>query len=1382
MQRLDPLALPLNQSALIEASAGTGKTYTITTLYLRAVLGLIDGANAMCEDSLSNGSLINGDNVQTLSVDQILVVTFTEAATQELKERIRDRLKEAQKTIMMWWEHYQNAFDDENDVILPLPSISNIDPMVQKVVEKACIKYSNVDASSSHVQKISEHAVLTVYHLIQNAITLIDEAAIFTIHGFCQRILNQFAFETQMGFEQSFDLDNNQFVNQALHDFWRRYATCLVDEEFQLFESFWKNPSTLQKELAPLLDKQVTITPVIDEREYRSRLKNYKVAIKGLWEALRSSDFIEVVLNSGIKKSVKAFKNIDEISQFAQAPLGEYVLSKETLELYTTHELIDNAKYSAKGKPIDHPITLKFDRAFEQMERAFSPEVRGYWLLLAKQYIEASARSIKHEQQVLTPDDLLIKLSDALGHDTNVLRSAICQKYPLAFIDEFQDTDPIQYTIFHSIYGHDNTLDDESSSNTKRIEADESHLDDQPSMVSFSPTMVMIGDPKQAIYKFRGADINTYIRAKTNLDESQHYTLAKNYRSDPRLIHSVNHLFSQSKNEFESEQIPFIPVDAGRESDRTLVCLNKPEQVAPVLLVNHITPNQEEGDDLVGLAFSETALTLARQTALDIKKMLLPAEQSSYVFKSAGNQTKPIQGKDIAVLVRNRNQAAMVKKSLAALNVKSVYLSQDNVFDSELARDLVRVLEAINLPSSDKKIKAATATLFFGYAPEELLSIQANEQIWYRHIVAFFNANEHWQEGNVTAALDCILRFANSMMVWQKSDADFERTITDYRHLVQLLQAQSAVLAGHEKLLIWARNAINENDKNEALTLRLESDSDLVKIVTMHSSKGLEYPIVFVPFVTEFKKEANALYYSAEDEKLCYRVDKRDSELQKAEKERLAEDIRLLYVALTRAKYQLHLGLFNRIDKKGMNKSSVFLSAFGRLVLGDNLDSLSDIEWQQAVTDYIQPLIESDHARFNVFNSFDVNNDYAKQLNQANHTTELDGRANNDSSLLATSEFNGKIDNTWSILSFSALAHSETSNHHSSNNDQASKNAEHWLPGVSDEPLADGEVSLLKTSASVMEEDKREDFMMSFRFLFPKGANAGSCLHQMFEHLDFQQPVLNQATVLIDAITKYGLVQSLIEIAKSSGTSEQGFEFNDIDNEINERLSSLSGDDKLAFRSSLNALCSWLQNIIETPMLADTTATPDPNYSAGGAWSLSDLSQEMRLDEMEFYFEVKRLTSIDVRNALQISGFENVHYNNELLSGDGLRGLIKGYIDLTCYVDGKFYVLDYKSNYLGSKQEDYQLEQLKISMSDHNYYLQLLIYSYALHKWLLAKMPNYNYEAHFGGGIYMYLRGAGSNRSGLNDGIFNHRVPLEALEYLDNALLNDKELEGQNGV
>jgi len=1243
MKELNPLTLPLNQNALIEASAGTGKTYTITTLYLRAVLGL------------RNTDM----SLTPLSIDQILVVTFTEAATQELRDRIRNKLKEAQKALLATLSEQSNL-------------------VVDKTLKAVISDYS--EAYKAHnPQATDPDTILAAYHRIQDAITLIDEAAIFTIHGFCQRCLNQFAFETKMAFEQSFEMDNQPYIKQALYDFWRQYVLDLSGVEYELFRKAWANPNKLLVSLKDILNKQVVIEPSLETSQYTLLIKRYGDTLKSLKEKLRASDFVSTIRESGVNGKKPLLTKLSLIEHLIDPANNSEMLSLDEIAIFTTSNVSDATNYKKNHDPVSHPLTHAFDDLYGIATQLLDSQFEGYWLTTAKEKIEEGALGIKAEQQLLTPDDLLLQLRSALFNQEGAegLIESIQNRYPLAFIDEFQDTDPVQYEIFSCIY---NSI----------IDGDKTD----------PVNMIMIGDPKQAIYRFRGADIFTYITAKGHLEHEQHYTLSTNWRSHQDLISGINHIFETSPLKFEHEQIPFISVGSGKLDSPELVQHGK---TLPKLEVLHFS-SLEQDPPLNGFSLPEIQKVIARQCAMEIASLLKDSDHGSAFLVSPSDTPKSVSANDIAILVRNRNQARLLKRTLIELGVRSVYINRDSVFRTALAKDILRLLEAIHSPINERKVKAAVATDFFAYSLIELSALQQNPKAWHQHLVCFHQAHQYWLQGKISSAIDQVLAFANTFEAWQNLGMDFERQVTDYRHLLELIQQESVIQNGSEKLMAWLRQAVIENtvDSSDDVSMRLESDSNLVQIVTMHGSKGLEYPIVYIPFATEFKAQKIALHQSKRLNALSLRVDKRKIEMQIAEGERLAEDIRLLYVAMTRAKQRLVLGCFNLKERSNSKGSSVDKSAFGRLILGKDQPNISESDWQSALTSKIDSLAEP-IAKLSVVTPQVVNADFrAVKDDFVEYKSE---QASSDKiDTYSCAEFEGQIPQNWRVLSYSALVGA----------------GEHFIPGASDEMTHLGIFDVSQGSSLetlTHERDDGDSFpetdSLDMRFTFPKGANPGSCLHHMFEHLDFTKSVTDQTEIVLDALQRFGLEEHLL-------------------------------DDTVL----------WLNDVIRTTL---------------GQWTLSDIKHEQRLDEMEFYFNVQSLNSEIIGNALSMCGFDKTKINTSVLNLKGLTGLLKGFIDLTVCVNGQYYVIDYKSNYLGNRFEDYHSDKIFDAMTEHNYHLQLIIYSYALHKWLSLKLEDYCYDEHVAGGMYLFLRGMSQTHIG--KGIYSYKVPFEVIEYIDNALL-----------
>lgn len=1341
MRILNPLTLPLNQNALIEASAGTGKTYTITTLYLRALLGLVDDEAVLAPKS----------------IEQILVVTFTEAATQEIRDRVRKKLIEAQHVLLAteFKQYTDIAAELDQQQLSQHPLTISIEQQFDlNTVGLLNTFVGRYLTTQPEGEQDKQQAILYAYHRLQNAITLIDEASIFTIHGFCHRCIKQFAFETNSSFEQHFEMDNKPIIQAALYDFWRKYVVELTGAEFAWFEQNWRTPDSLYKHLGEVLGKPIVISPAINAEDYQQLINDYEAQVVTLKQQWTQSDFTQILLSGNLKQISKMYKRIGVLHDFVLSDnwFPDFVKGDEW-SMWGT-EALNNAKnYKAKATPIQHSISKTIDTLSDIETALKSGGFQSYWLQQAKQYIEQRAQQIKNERQIINPDDLLSQLLLAINpsnadiqptiesedkqslelnnhsvEENQLLLQAIRHKYPIAFIDEFQDTDPTQYGIFSAIYANaqisQDTVGSQDNFGSNKI-----------------ANMILIGDPKQAIYKFRGADIFTYIQAKQDLTEQQHYTLSTNWRSHPNLVTAVNGVFKQSLQGFKHKDIPFEAVNAGKSASTQLVS----DQIQDnKLMFCHLLPDTQ-APDAIGFTSSEAQNLLAKWCASQIKTTLLQAKQGKTYIDNKGVST-PVKAKNICVLVRNRHQASLIKKTLSELNIRSVFISRDNIFKTSLATDLLRLLLAINSPFNERKVRSACATRFFDYSIDELHQLQHDPNLWQQHLDWFYTANQTWSYGQISSAIELILNQADTLSRWQSlSPTEYERLITDQRHLSELLQQQSVKHTGVEKLLHWFEQQVTIDDNWTEATddqqLRLESDSNLVQIATLHASKGLEYPIVYLPFVCEFKAAKTAIYNSnklgeaKQKQGLTYRVDNRVLELQQAEGERLAEDLRLLYVAMTRPVFKLVIGMFNLLDQ--YKRPVIEQTAIGQLLLADILETetpsneLIQQHCERLASETTSPC-EHNQAPFQYWSQAA---DEVSLLFSRDKKAQINFEQQQQSNIVFK-PFNGHINDGWKMLSYSALV--AGAQHVDSIIPNKSGELSHvefevndvWVAGFSDEqalvnqtPVNDVE-PLMSIDAGKLELEVQQNNPFSF----PKGANAGTCLHWILENLDFQQPVVEQLDIVEEGLVRHGIEVTWLSVA-----------------------------------------VSWMQNIIDCNI-----------SSTANDWSLSEIKPSQCLIEMEFYFNFNSLSGEVVSNALQMMGLKRVHFAEYLQSTaeqGSSQGIVKGFIDLTVEHQGKYYVIDYKSNHLGDDFAAYKPASLAQSMSDHHYEIQALIYTLALHRWLQTRIADYDYDRDMGGALYLFLRGMQrTDKSVVSEqaeqtGVYTLTIKREVIEYLDNALM-----------
>ncbi|HBU5822380.1 TPA: exodeoxyribonuclease V subunit beta [Klebsiella pneumoniae] len=1171
-ESLDPLRLPLIGERLIEASAGTGKTFTIAALYLRLLLGL--GGEAAYP--------------RAISVEELLVVTFTEAATEELRGRIRSNIHELRIACLR----------GESD-----------NPL-----------YSALLAEIADKDDAAKTLLLAERQM--------DEAAVFTIHGFCQRMLSLNAFESGMLFEQQLIEDESRLRYQACADFWRRHCYPLTRDIAAVIHDVWKGPRDLLKSLdrwlqgeAPQLKSPPAPNETLAERHQQiiARIDS----LKQQWRE-QVGEIEGVLENSGLDRRKfnrgNQGKWMEKVNAWAQEETLSYQLP-DALEKFAQSFLLERTK--AGGEPPVHPL-------FSAVESLLASSLTLTDLVLARAMVEirdAVARE-KRRRGELGFDDMLSRLDEALRGDSGeTLASAIRQRFPVAMIDEFQDTDPQQYRIFRRIWRR------------------------QP-----ETALLLIGDPKQAIYAFRGADIFTYMKARG--DVAAHYTLDTNWRSSPGMVGSVNRLFSLSDNPFMFHEIPFLPVKAAAKNKGLRFTVDAAD--VPAMNV-WLMPG-----DTVGSGDYQTFM--AQLCATQIRDWL-SAGQRGRALLWRGETSRPVQASDITVLVRNRLEAAQVREALQTLGIPSVYLSnRDSVFETLEAQELLWLLQAVLAPERENTLRSALATSMFGLTALDIENLNQDEQAWDALVEEFSEYRQIWRQHGVMPMLRALMtarHIAENLLATRGG----ERRLTDILHISELLQEAASQLESEHALVRWLAQHIAEPDSNAASQqMRLESDKHLVQIVTIHKSKGLEYPLVWLPFIARFRKQDQAFYHDRETFAAVLDLGQDEASLELAEAERLAEDLRLLYVALTRAVWHCSLGVAPLSSRKSGN-SDFHLSALGRLLqAGEAMDAAGLA------------------ARLADF----CHGDIALQIPGELDLTPWQAPAATIPRLSAR-ELQRRIADDWRVTSYSGLQQHGFSG------------GQDLLPRLDVDAAGVGEV---------VEEPQLTPHQ------FPRGAAPGTFLHSLFEELDFTQPV------------------------------PEGW--------MAEKLQ-LSGFDA----QWAPVLIDWLGGVLKTRL-------PGPDIA------LNQLAARDKQVEMAFYLPIAQLLTAERLDAL-IRQYDPLSADTPPLDFRQVRGMLKGFIDLVFRHEGRYYLLDYKSNWLGEDREAYTRPAMEQAMRAHRYDLQYQLYSLALHRYLRHRLADYDYDRHFGGVIYLFLRGMDGQEGG--QGIFTTRPVRPLIDGLDQLFAGETQEE-----
>ncbi|MFG0407481.1 exodeoxyribonuclease V subunit beta [Pseudomonas sp. FYR_11] len=1204
MTQARPLALsfPLHGSQLIEASAGTGKTFTISALYLRLILGH-GGEQGFARELLP---------------PQILVVTFTDAATKELRERIRARLAEAAR-----------FFRGE---------LEGADPLLHQLRDD-----------------YPQEAWPRCAGRLEIAVQWMDEAAVSTIHGWCQRMLREHAFDSGSLFTQTLETDHSELLGQVMRDYWRRFCYSMQGQALAWVRSHWVSPDALLPRIRPLFGRvraeQHGAEPAALIEASLQQRSEQLARLKAPWlqwaEELRQicRDALAAKQVDGRKMQARYFEPwFDKLHAWAADE------QQVELDLGTGFTRLTPAGMAEawKGEPPAHPGLAAMQTLAQHLQALDSPDAP--LLEHAAHWVSARFEVEKRRRAEMGFDDMLVRLQHALASEAGErLAGLIREQFPVALIDEFQDTDPVQFGIFERIYQISENRPDTG--------------------------LFMIGDPKQAIYAFRGADIYTYLAARRATSGRLH-SLDTNYRSSKAMVAAVNQVFLQAEarqggrgaflfRSADDNPLPFIEVRAKGRSEQLVI-----NGEASAALQCWQLQSEEP---VSGSVYRQQ---LAASCASHIVDLLNGGQQGTAGLRNAEGELRPCLPSDIAILVRDGHEAQLVRAELAARDVRSVYLSdKDSVFAAQEAHDLLAWLKACAEPDSERLLKAALASLTLGLSLPALDRLNQDERVWEGWVMRFRYYRETWQRQGVLPMLRHLLHdFQLPRTLIRRSDG--ERVLTNLLHLAELLQQAAGELDGEQALIRHlAEHLASSGQAGEDQILRLESDEQLVKVVTIHKSKGLEYPLVYLPFICTSKPvDGSRLPLAWHDPEghahLTLTPDQ--EQIERADDERLAEDLRLLYVALTRAQHACWLGVADL--KRGNQKTSqLHRSALGYL-LGGGLALASSAQ----LADWLQALA----ARCPHIACTGLPPAQPQVYRMPHAAREL---------LPARKPRRAAAEHWW-IASYSALRVGDQTL--GADSSQAQQ--------LQDDEVVD--VQVLREVPADSGDIHR----------FPRGPNPGTFLH------------------------------GLLEWAGREGFSLVSRNPQLIERTVGQRCN------RRDWTGWIPTLSQWMQRLL-------SEALPLPG--SGQSVTLGELCTYQI--EMEFWFASQRV------DAEQLDRLVARHTHPGLARPAAqptlLNGMFKGFIDLAFELDGRYYVTDYKSNWLGPDTQAYDALAMEKAILEHRYDLQYVLYLLALHRQLRARLPDYDYDRHVGGALFIFLRGASSS----GHGVYFTKPPRELIESLD---------------
>ncbi len=1239
---------------VLEASAGTGKTWTITTLVASALaLGHVSPA-------------------------KVLAVTFTRAATAELRVRVRERLAELAASVTR-----TDAAHDDHDVVRALLDLAMAEPG------------ASADESVVRAQ---------LHTRLLDALADADAIGVDTMHGWSATLLGQYG--DLLGLDApSADSDSTLPPVAELTERGALVASASTPlDEWMGFAGRTASPKGLEQVAQAVLAgvAQVRLVSANDEplggdaSAMHERLARAVATATALhahlsdeWRAHRESITATIAqarqqkrLNGNKWRENALAKRSELLDLLLTDRTACFTADAEALKALVAFGNTSLQDATNKDQPL---VSLgDFGDAIDQLLEVL-PAVHERLALPMRRFVDTVQGALPRRADDF--DDLLRLVAEGLAREPAV-RERVRRGADLVLIDEFQDTDPLQWRIFSSLF-HDSGED-------KRL--------------------VLVGDPKQSIYRFRNAEVAVYLAARAMAGGDPH-TLDTNFRSDPALVAAVNAVYDAAPGIF-GDGVTYAPVESRRSLPELL-----PPSSTPLTFVAIPTDVTSGGVHTVRTAVAED---VARRIAA-----VLRAEGSSArTIVRKGEEPRPVRPRDCAVLVPTNRHGWLVVRALRLLGVHAVAASRQAVTQGSTARDVYALLAAIESPGDRAALRRAALTslvrpaldLDLSDPPYVILDVLDGE-VGRRFDEALRDARRSWESRGVMDAWIALDR-ALSLSQHAASGEDAERRLTDVRHLLELLAANAArTRATPTDTLRWLAEHIAEREVDqltaEELEERLESDEDAVRVITMHASKGLEFPLVWIPFAWTPPKT----FSTSRDKPLVRRYDERAAAVEGvipvtgdsrarhpvAQREHAAlllEQQRLLYVALTRAR----------------NACTVYLSDEPKHAESPLGSLLGAVKGEKKTPGTLAS------ARVRALAAV-AGHGIAIESMQTAHVPPVPAPLQETEVLQATPwRREAALDGWWRRGSFTAL----TRGAHAAGDRALEALAD--LDPIDDvrEPAADeGDDIDARRATAVMEPPAavRAGTRVPLADL-PRGRAVGNALHDVFERAVQQRAAP-------------GLVATLV----SEALARQGL-------------------DDAAWSAPL---ASALESALDVPLVGLGATTPPPTLRA--------LAMGTTFTELTFDFAVASAPGRGVRARQLARAFAEhpggnvpVSYADGIASLDftPLRGLLNGAIDLVARHGESWVLLDYKSNHLGDAPSDYSVAPMTHAMQEHHYILQYHLYLVALHRWLRLRQPAYDYDRHVGGIAYLFVRGMDASHAGA--GVFTDRPPRARIEALDAAL------------
>ncbi|HPN83751.1 MAG TPA: exodeoxyribonuclease V subunit beta [Victivallales bacterium] len=1232
MREFDPINNPLSGINLIEASAGTGKTFSIQKIIMRLILE------------------------NKIPLEKILVVTFTEAATEELRNKIRGDLQSA----LAYLERAGNVQVDE----------------ISEVILK---KFSLEEKSAAEAMARLRLALLDF-----------DTSFICTIHGFCKRMLEECAFEAGINFQTELLSDQTEMISSIVDDFWRKrfYGSNI------LLAAVAEKVKMSRKDLLSLSKKLVKpgIRPDLNPKERTTdRVIETFEKILSVWgkEKDKILQIIKELLEGKLLSRAKENFSYDKLRNLTDLLNGlpdsaNRMLSKNDIDLLLSfsQSSIDAAK-TQRGRLSVFP-PHEFFKKCEELKGAVA-EFNLDLKIEFYHYLESELLSKKKSGNIRTFDDLMLDLRHALK-SSNRLKEAVGGKFKAVMIDEFQDTDPVQYEIFKLLF-----------------------MEPSANFATERPLVFLIGDPKQAIYSFRSADVFTYFKAAEDVDQKN--MLPVNFRSSSKFVDDMNNFFSAEEgsgvNHFVLDHMKYEKVRSSTESkgNRRNLFINGEESSG--IKIFWKSPSED-------MSVADSKRDVYRSVVSEIKRLLSLATQKKAVFRGSEGE-QPLKPSDFAVLTRDNDEAAKMKEYMDLVGIPVVLKHTGTVFETDEAMLMEIFLKACVEPGNRGALLAILGSKLFSCDINAMIMEESGKDSGKTALDewrdSFFNYNQIWQAGSFMCAFRSFLNETRAshdgcdLRSRLLKYYDGERALANIMHIAELLhEAEINDKLGMHALLNWLSKRKAEPEKfqgEESFLIRLERDDEAVKIMTIHKSKGLEFPIVFCPFVAHHSiksAEEDFIYHENFDRLIHFGSDESMEITKRTNLENFSEMMRLFYVAITRARSIAYIygGRIRNID----------YTPLGYMLLAPSKNNSAANGTASEFERYIEDISKISKNRKLPEDSLEKMEENLADA-QSYPEPDLDSKYSfiPENPVLVQNEkiFKGSVDLNWRISSFTSIS-------------KYVPEMEYAGDLFESDPYDEGN--------SQVEAPIENATVRQFWKMLPSQVPAvtvGNCVHKIFEIIDFKAD---------DAEIRRKIQRPIsISIASSNALIDPALEM--IRGVLDERL-----------------------------------------FVEGAEFALAEIAMSERLSEIGFYYPLKDFSAEKTAEAFaKYSSDETVRqlFPKRLMAlskNRKLHGFMNGKMDLVFKSKNKFYVLDWKTNkIIDSNVESYSPENVIGKMIENLYILQSCIYAKALDKILSKEIKSYEYEKDFGGVIYLFLRGVGEKTDdGRQTGLFFDKPDPRILE------------------